>query len=197
MGTPDFISPEQAVDARNVDGRSDIYSLGMTLYFLLAGRRPFEKGSAMDKLKLHAEVEPTPLTELRDDLPKELLKVIERMTAKDPAERFQNPAEVADGARAIHYETTDEARIGESNLAPLQQGRGGNRWAGVLALLAAAAAGGFLLLGLLGNPKRDYADLRAYLKSGGVGSSNKGVDPAELAGRLLKSEEGREFPSRP
>ena len=49
------------------------------------------------------------------------------------------------------------------------------------------------MLGLLGNPKRDYADLRAYLKSGGVGSSNKGVDPAELAGRLLKSEEGHEF----
>ncbi|MEM7559412.1 MAG: serine/threonine-protein kinase, partial [Planctomycetota bacterium] len=65
MGTPDFISPEQAEDARKVDGRSDIYSLGMTLYFLLAGRRPFENGSALDKLKLHAEAEPTPLSELR------------------------------------------------------------------------------------------------------------------------------------
>jgi serine/threonine protein kinase len=60
MGTPDFISPEQANDARQVDIRSDIYSLGATLYYLLSGRVPFGDGSVKDKLKSHAQVEPAP-----------------------------------------------------------------------------------------------------------------------------------------
>ncbi|MEO1529106.1 MAG: protein kinase, partial [Planctomycetota bacterium] len=95
MGTPDYISPEQAVDASSVDGRSDIYSLGMTLYFLLAGRAPFATGSATEKLKQHADADPVSLAELRSDVPHALLDVIARMTAKDPATRFETPAEVA------------------------------------------------------------------------------------------------------
>ena len=58
MGTPDFISPEQADDARQADIRSDIYSLGATLYFLLSGRPLFADGSVMHKLKSHAEARP-------------------------------------------------------------------------------------------------------------------------------------------
>lgn len=95
MGTPDFISPEQAEDAHKVDGRSDIYSLGMTLYFLLAGRVPFTEGTATEKLKKHAEAEPTSLTTLRDDVPQSLQDVIARMTAKNPAERIQSPQDAA------------------------------------------------------------------------------------------------------
>ncbi|MEO1615603.1 MAG: serine/threonine-protein kinase [Planctomycetota bacterium] len=95
MGTPDFISPEQANDARQVDIRSDIYSLGMTLYFLLAGRVPFGDASALEKLKMHAESEPTALATLRDDLPEPLNRIIARMIAKDVNDRFQTPAEVA------------------------------------------------------------------------------------------------------
>lgn len=103
MGTPDFISPEQAQDARNVDGRSDVYSLGMTLYFLLAGQVPFGEGSVIDKLKQHAEAEPMPLAELRDDVPEEVQRIVNRMIAKDPAERFQSPEEVADALRKIDF----------------------------------------------------------------------------------------------
>lgn len=95
MGTPDFISPEQSRDARAVDGRSDIYSLGMTLYYLIAGQVPFKEGTATEKLKQHAESEPTPLSNLRDDVPAKLQDIVERMTAKDPAARFQTPKEVA------------------------------------------------------------------------------------------------------
>jgi serine/threonine protein kinase len=76
MGTPDFISPEQAEDARQADIRSDIYSLGATLYFLLAGRPPFADGSVMHKLKSHAQAEPEPLESLRDDIPAELGAVV-------------------------------------------------------------------------------------------------------------------------
>ncbi len=57
MGTPDFISPEQAKDARQVDIRSDIYSLGATLYYLLSGRVPFDDGSVMHKIQvMHSSI---------------------------------------------------------------------------------------------------------------------------------------------
>jgi len=95
MGTPDFISPEQANDARQADIRSDIYSLGATLYFLLSGRPPFAEGSVMHKLKSHAQAEPEPLESLRDDVPPELVAVVTKMTAKDPEERYLTPSEVA------------------------------------------------------------------------------------------------------
>lgn len=96
MGTPDFISPEQADDARQADIRSDIYSLGATLYFLLSGQPPFSEDSVMKKLQSHAEVEPESLTTFRKDIPNGLDVVVSRMMAKDPAERFQTPLDVAE-----------------------------------------------------------------------------------------------------
>lgn len=101
MGTPDFISPEQADDARKADIRSDIYSLGATLYFLLSGQPPFADGSVMHKLKSHAQAEPEPLESLRDDVPRELVAVVTKMTAKDPDERYLTPREVADALESF------------------------------------------------------------------------------------------------
>ena len=112
MGTPDFISPEQAQDARGVDGRSDIYSLGMTLYYLLAGKVPFSEGTAISKLKLHAESDPTPLKDLRDDVPAEVQDILAKMIAKDPAERFQSPAEIVDALEPFVISTLDTSASG-------------------------------------------------------------------------------------
>ncbi len=95
MGTADFIAPEQANDPRQADIRADIYSLGCTLYYLLAGHAPFPKGTALDKLIAHMERAPEPLAKLRSDAPAGLSRVIDRMMAKDPTQRFQTPAEVA------------------------------------------------------------------------------------------------------
>lgn len=96
MGTPDYIAPEQANDARTADIRADIYALGCTLYQLLAGRVPFPQGSLLQKLMAHAEQEPASLSLLRPDLPDGLSQVVARMMAKAPAWRYQTPAEVAE-----------------------------------------------------------------------------------------------------
>lgn len=94
MGTPDYMAPEQAVDAHSADVRADIYSLGCTLHFLLTGKPPFDEGNVIEKLKAHAQEPPPSLTTLRRDVPPELARVVTRMLAKDPAARFQTPAEV-------------------------------------------------------------------------------------------------------
>ncbi len=94
MGTPAFIAPEQIVDAQKADIRADIYSLGCTLYFLLSGRPPFE-GATMDVLKAHRSTEAQPLNLVRSEVPAELADVVAKMMAKKPAQRFQEPAEVA------------------------------------------------------------------------------------------------------
>ncbi|HLW64849.1 MAG TPA: serine/threonine-protein kinase, partial [Gemmataceae bacterium] len=95
MGTPDYIAPEQAMSSRLADIRSDIYSLGCTFYFLLAGHPPFPEGNVYEKLAAHKEKAPKRIVELRADIPPEVAQLIERMLAKDPKDRPQTPAEVA------------------------------------------------------------------------------------------------------
>jgi len=95
LGTPDFMAPEQARDARQADIRADIYSLGCTLYSLLSGQPPFPEGGALTKVLSHLEQSPRPLPELRAEVPPSLAAVVKRMMAPDPAKRFQTPAEAA------------------------------------------------------------------------------------------------------
>lgn len=95
LGTPDFVAPEQAVDARLADARSDVYSLGATLYFLLAGRPPFGEGDASRRVLGHMVLTPTPIREVRPDVPAALAAVLATMMAKNPAKRFQTPDEAA------------------------------------------------------------------------------------------------------
>jgi uncharacterized protein (TIGR03067 family) len=95
VGTPDYIAPEQAADPGAADIRADVYSLGCTLYHLLAGAPPFHAETVVGKVLAHAERAPRPLAEVRPNLPAGLAAVVERMTAKDPARRYQTPAEVA------------------------------------------------------------------------------------------------------
>lgn len=90
LGTFDYISPEQARDPRNADVRSDIYSLGCTLYFMLAGRPPFPEGTVLQKLLQHQGDEPPDVRQLRPDLPEEVARVLRRMMAKDPRRRYQD-----------------------------------------------------------------------------------------------------------
>src|SRR5262245_34681213 len=94
VGTVDYMSPEHAMNSLTVDIRSDIYSLGATLYFLLTGRAPFESESLAQKLVGHQFRIPAAVQSISSDVPLGLADVATRMLAKDPADRFQTPAEV-------------------------------------------------------------------------------------------------------
>jgi serine/threonine protein kinase len=95
MGTPEYIAPEQALDARKADTRSDVYSLGCTLYFLLTGRPPFPDDTPMMMILSHLEKQPAPVRSLRPEVSPELAEVVAKMMAKRPEDRYQTPAEVA------------------------------------------------------------------------------------------------------
>src|SRR5205807_2585188 len=86
MGTPEYLAPEQALDTKNADVRADIYSLGCTLFCLLAGRPPFraEEGQYLPVVMAHIEKEPPPVTDFRPDVPPELAALVARMLAKAP-----------------------------------------------------------------------------------------------------------------
>ncbi|MFM8468571.1 MAG: serine/threonine-protein kinase [Limisphaerales bacterium] len=90
MGSPHFLAPEQADDAAHVDHRADIYALGVTLLYLLTGKRPFEGASNFSVVLAHAN-KPLPTGfELGTPLPEEVERFIKRMTAKLPAARYQD-----------------------------------------------------------------------------------------------------------
>ena len=95
LGTPDYIAPEQILDAPSADIRADIYSLGGTLYYLLTGRPPFRGKSLYDIYQAHISRDADPLNLIRPEVPAELAALVAKMMAKDPARRFQTPAEVA------------------------------------------------------------------------------------------------------
>ncbi len=94
LGTADYLSPEQAIRGSDADIRSDIYSLGASFYFLLAGKPPFDGMGLTQKIISHQSKAPTPITAHRPDVPAELAAVLHRMLAKNPADRHQTPAEV-------------------------------------------------------------------------------------------------------
>jgi eukaryotic-like serine/threonine-protein kinase len=99
LGTADYIAPEQALKSYDVDIRADIYALGCTFYYLLAGQPPFDSGSVTQKLLAHQIKQPAPITALRRDVPAEMGAVLQKMMAKDPKQRHQTPAEVVEALR--------------------------------------------------------------------------------------------------
>jgi serine/threonine-protein kinase len=103
LGTADYLAPEQAQDARLVDIRADIYSLGCTLYFLLTGKPPFTGASVMQKIMQHKEMPPPSLKHARPDVPDELDGLVQRMLAKNPDDRPQVPLLMVTPLRKLAY----------------------------------------------------------------------------------------------
>jgi len=93
VGTPRYMSPEQ-IEGKAVDARSDIYSFGITSYEMLAGKPPFDGGSAFEIAMKHVRDEPTPLEKLRPDVPPGLLAIVNKMIAKNRHERYPSAREL-------------------------------------------------------------------------------------------------------
>ncbi len=117
IGTPEYMSPEQA-SGRQVDYRSDIYSLGVVLYELLVGRVPFQATSSHKVLQSHVQLDPTPPSQLVPDLPRGVEKVILRAMAKRPSKRFGSAGQLAAALEqaALPKPAGELARSGESRL---------------------------------------------------------------------------------
>jgi serine/threonine protein kinase len=96
LGTIDYQAPEQALDFHRADIRADIYSLGCTFFYLLTGKPPFGNAPLALKLMRHQQAEPPDLKERRADVPDDLVRIIGRMLAKKPKDRYQTPGEVAE-----------------------------------------------------------------------------------------------------
>lgn len=96
LGTFDYISPEQARDPRNADIRSDIYSLGCTFFYMLAGRPPFPEGTVLQKLLQHQGDDPPDIRAFQPTIPLEVAQIIQKMMAKDPRQRYQDPNALLD-----------------------------------------------------------------------------------------------------
>jgi serine/threonine-protein kinase len=94
LGTPAYMSPEQAAGESTADARGDVYSLGAVAFFTLTGRPPFAGKTLGRVLAAHRSELPPNLTELRPDVPADLIAVIDRCLSKDPVDRFPSAAEL-------------------------------------------------------------------------------------------------------
>jgi serine/threonine-protein kinase len=100
VGTIDFMSPEQA-NGSKVDGRSDLFSLGCTMYVLLTGRTPFPGDTDLDRLVRRLKGPSVPITDFRSDLPPAAVGILEKLLARQPEDRFPTAAQAAEGLRAL------------------------------------------------------------------------------------------------
>jgi serine/threonine-protein kinase len=107
MGTPLYMSPEQ-VEGKTVDPRSDLYSLGVTAYHVLAGRPPFDGDTALAVAVQHLKNEPARLETIRPDVPTGLCRVVHRLLAKRVEDRYQRPIELLKDLRGLKIEGLDE-----------------------------------------------------------------------------------------
>ena len=140
LGTPMYMSPEQAAGDKNVDARSDVYALACVLYEMLAGQPPFTGPTAESVIHQHMLAAPPLVTQLRPTVPASVASALQRAMSKSPADRFPSVAQFADaltpGSAAVETPTAFQARAAR------------RRWpmiAAAVTLIAVAVAGGVLL----------------------------------------------------
>ena len=113
LGTPEYMAPEMVL-GETVDGRADLYAIGLILYELVVGKRPFTSGTDFDIMRAHVEKAPTPPREVRPDVPESLERVILRALEKRPADRFENATAMQKALRRVAVEL-----VGDGQWKPL------------------------------------------------------------------------------
>jgi tetratricopeptide (TPR) repeat protein len=135
VGTIDYLAPEQARDSALADVRSDIYSLGCTLYHMLTGQPPFPDGGLGERIYKHMQVDPADVRDLNPEVPDGLWMVLRRMLAKRPEERYQTPGELLEAllrlraadpgaapARATEEASPDDSVVRLAGARPATEG---------------------------------------------------------------------------
>jgi len=137
LGTPAYMAPEQVL-GQQVDGRTDLYALGVVLYEMLTGKLPFKANSQFELMRAHLETQPRSLKELNDTVPRPLQDTIVRALAKDSDQRFQSASEFANALDVALAESQADGLVdgsADKNLGTVVQTRRSN-----VAVSSAAAA---------------------------------------------------------
>lgn len=124
LGTLDYMAPEQARSAGKADARSDLYSLGCTFYYLLAGKAPFADRVGLDKLTAHAHDRCRPIREVRPEVPEAVAAVVEKLLAKKPEDRYASARAVID---ALDAAATGTGAGGQAEAPPVRPPRSRRR----------------------------------------------------------------------
>ncbi|HWL11017.1 MAG TPA: serine/threonine-protein kinase [Planctomicrobium sp.] len=170
LGTFDYIAPEQAMDARNVDVRSDLYSLGCTLYHMLTGAPPYPTGTMFEKVMNHHRPVPPNPTERVADISPQLAAIVQKLMASNPDERYATPdlliADLIPVAHSLGLEPSPaESMIWASPVPPATRSRwqGAPAWGAVAMLLLMLVLADRLRL-----PQRSSTVAQLRLKDDGV-----------------------------
>jgi serine/threonine-protein kinase len=150
IGTPQYMSPEQAL-GRKVDARSDLYSVGVVLYQLLTGKKPFEGGTIATLLLQITTTEPPPIDELVPGIPKSVKLIVERLLRKDPEKRFQNGKDLVIALiDAIEEARQDEMQRARPKILPIRV-----KWTFIMIAIVSVT----MIIGTTWLYKRQYASI--------------------------------------
>jgi len=128
LGTPQYLAPEQAREPQAADIRADLYSLGCTWYEMLTGQTVFPQGALLQQLLAHQDQLPRPVTDFCPELPPQMCQILHRLLEKDPAKRWQTPAELL---KALESWTSPQAAASQTRRSVWRRG---SKWAIIVAV---------------------------------------------------------------